>query len=113
MEDGAPVHGSFYGICNNVMCMGSESGAGDADYVQRAMIHYEIDTGLPFKLRHYWKILKDHPKCQEIAIPSFNTGFEGGSERHKSTGSSSFNTESGEASINLNTNVDNNDEDEV
>ncbi|GKF62420.1 hypothetical protein Tco_0182474 [Tanacetum coccineum] len=29
-----------------------ESGADDADYVQRALIHYEIDTDLPFKLRH-------------------------------------------------------------
>nr|GEX28860.1 hypothetical protein [Tanacetum cinerariifolium] len=38
---------------------------------------------------------------------------EGGSKKHKSTGSSSFNTESEEASINLNTNVGDNDEDEV
>ncbi|GJY71479.1 glutathione S-transferase T3-like protein [Tanacetum coccineum] len=68
---------------------------------------------LPFKLRHCWKILKDHPKWQEIAIPNFNIGSEGGSKRHKSIGSRSFNTESGEASINLNTNVDENDEDEV
>ncbi|GJX81758.1 hypothetical protein Tco_0331239 [Tanacetum coccineum] len=67
-----------------------ESGAGDADYVQRAMIHYEIDTGLPFKLRS-----------------------EGVSKRHKSSGSSSFNTESEKASINLNTIVGDNDEDEV
>ncbi|GJZ15240.1 gamma-glutamyltranspeptidase 1 [Tanacetum coccineum] len=103
----------FCGIYNNIMRMGPESGAGDAYYVQRAMIHYEIDTGLPFKLRHCWEILKDHPKWQEIAIPRFNTLSEGGSKRHKSTGSSSFNTESGEASINLNTNVDDNDEDEV
>ncbi|GKA08344.1 gamma-glutamyltranspeptidase 1 [Tanacetum coccineum] len=95
------------------MRMGPESGAGYADYVQRAMIHYEIDIELPFKLRHCWEILKDHPKWQEIAIPSFNTGSEGGNKRHKSTGSSSFNTESGEASINLNTNVNDNDEDEV
>ncbi|GJS87982.1 hypothetical protein Tco_0770618 [Tanacetum coccineum] len=78
----------FCGIYNNIMRMGPESEAGDAYYVQRAMLHYEIDTGLPFKLRH----------C---------------SKWHKSTGSSSFNTESGEASINLNTNVDNNDEDGV
>ncbi|GKC15162.1 hypothetical protein Tco_1011944 [Tanacetum coccineum] len=53
------------------------------------------------------------PKWQEIAIPNFNTGSDGGSKRHKSSGSSSFNTESGEASINLNTNVGDNDEDEV
>ncbi|GJZ04879.1 gamma-glutamyltranspeptidase 1 [Tanacetum coccineum] len=103
----------FCGIYNNIMRMGPESGAGDAYYVQRAMIHYEINTGLPFKLCHCWEILKDHPKWQEIAIPSFNIGSEGGSKRHKSTGSSSFNTKSGEASINLNTNVDDNDEDEV
>ncbi|GJR26133.1 hypothetical protein Tco_1102365 [Tanacetum coccineum] len=46
------------------------------------------------------------------AIPKFATE-SGGSKRHKSSGSSSFNTESGEASINLNTNVGDNDEDEV
>ncbi|GKE67814.1 hypothetical protein Tco_1521975, partial [Tanacetum coccineum] len=38
---------------------------------------------------------------------------EGGSKRHKSSGSSSFNIESRKASINLNTNAGNNDEDEV
>ncbi|GJR64249.1 hypothetical protein Tco_0010314 [Tanacetum coccineum] len=37
----------------------------------------------------------------------------GGSKRHKSSGSSSFNTKSGDASINLNTNIGDNDEDEV
>nr|GEV83609.1 hypothetical protein [Tanacetum cinerariifolium] len=104
--------GGFW-IYNNIIRMGPKSGARDADYVQRAMIHYEIDTELPFKLRHYWEILKDHPKWQEIAISNFKTRSEGGSKRHKSTGSSSFNTESEEASINLNTNVDDNNEDEV
>ncbi|GKE19229.1 putative reverse transcriptase domain-containing protein, partial [Tanacetum coccineum] len=103
----------FCGIYNNIMRIGPESEAEDADYVQMEMLHYEIDTGLPFKLRHCWEILKDHPKWQEIAIPNFNTWSGGGSKRHKSTSSSSFNTESGEASINLNTNVDDNDEDEV
>nr|GEW47562.1 hypothetical protein [Tanacetum cinerariifolium] len=67
----------FCGIYNNIMRMGPESRAGDADYVQRATIHYEIDTRLSFKLRHCWEILKDHPKWQEIAIPNFNTGSEG------------------------------------
>ncbi|GKF44013.1 hypothetical protein Tco_0130565 [Tanacetum coccineum] len=66
----------FCGVYNNIMHIGPEIGAGDEDY-----------------------ILKDHLKWQEIAIPTFNT--EGSSKRHKSTGSSSFNTESGEASINL------------
>ncbi|GKC01847.1 gamma-glutamyltranspeptidase 1 [Tanacetum coccineum] len=95
------------------MRMGPESGAGDEDYIQKALIHYQIDTDIPFKLRHYWEILKDHPKLQEIAIPTFNTGSEVSRKRHKSSGSSSFNAESGEASINLNTNVGDNDEDDV
>ncbi|GJR81094.1 hypothetical protein Tco_0151879 [Tanacetum coccineum] len=89
----------------------AESGAGDEDYVQRAMIHYQAETGLPFKFRHCWDVLKDSLKWKEIALLNFNTGFEGGSKRHKSSGSSSFNTESEDASINLNTNVV--DEDEV
>ncbi|GJS32711.1 glutathione S-transferase T3-like protein [Tanacetum coccineum] len=79
----------FCEVYNNIMRMGPESGAGDEDYVQMAMIHYQIDTGIPFKLRHCWEVLKDHPKWQEIAIPTFNTGSEGSSKRHKSTGSSS------------------------
>ncbi|GKD24403.1 hypothetical protein Tco_1230617 [Tanacetum coccineum] len=37
---------------------------------------------------------------------------EGGSKIHKSSGSSSFNIESGDATINLNTNAGDNDEDE-
>ncbi|GJY74256.1 gamma-glutamyltranspeptidase 1 [Tanacetum coccineum] len=94
------------------MRMAQESGAGDDDYIQRAMIHYEINTGIPFKLRHCWEILKDHPKWQEITLLKFSTG-SGGSKRHKSSGSNSFSTDSREASINLNTNVGDNDEDEV
>ncbi|GJZ85086.1 putative reverse transcriptase domain-containing protein [Tanacetum coccineum] len=102
----------FCGIYNNVMRMTQESGARDEDYVQRAMIHYEIDTGIPFKLRHCWDVLKDRPKWQEITLLKFLT-VSGGSKRHKSSGSSSFNTESGEQSINLNTIVGDTDEDEV
>nr|GEW93502.1 hypothetical protein [Tanacetum cinerariifolium] len=97
----------------NVMLMAQESRDGDEDYVQRAMIHYEIETGLSYKLRHCWEILKDSPKWQEIALPKFATKSGGGSKRHKSSGSCSLNTESGDASINLNTNAGDNDEDEV
>nr|GEV71901.1 hypothetical protein [Tanacetum cinerariifolium] len=70
----------FYGVYSNVMRMAQESRAGDEDYVQRAMIHYQDETG-------------------------------GSSKRHKSYGSSSFNIESWDASINQNTTVS--DEDEV
>nr|GEV23353.1 hypothetical protein [Tanacetum cinerariifolium] len=102
----------FSGIYSNVMRMAHESGAEDENYVQKAIIHYGVETKIPFKLRHCWEVLKDRPKWQEIALPNFLIG-SGGSNGHKSSGSNSFNTESGEASINLNTNVGNNDEDEV
>ncbi|GKF63149.1 reverse transcriptase domain-containing protein [Tanacetum coccineum] len=93
------------------MRMSQESGAGEEDYVQKAMIHYQVETGLPFKFCHCWDVLKDSPKLQEIAFPNFNQGSEGSSKRHKSSGSSSFNTESRDTSINLNTTGA--DEDEV
>ncbi|GJT12411.1 hypothetical protein Tco_0859453 [Tanacetum coccineum] len=48
----------------------------------------------------YWQ----EPNTYEVA------GSEGSSKRHKSSGSSSFNTESGDASINLNTTVADEDE---
>ncbi|GJY92847.1 hypothetical protein Tco_0508629 [Tanacetum coccineum] len=44
----------FCGVYSNVMRMARESGAGDEDYVQKAMIHYQAETELPFKFRHYW-----------------------------------------------------------
>ncbi|GJU90996.1 glutathione S-transferase T3-like protein [Tanacetum coccineum] len=96
----------FCGIYNNVMRMAQESGAGDEDYIQKAMVHYQAECGLPFKFRHCWDVLKDSPKFQEIAFPNFNQGSQGSSKTHKSSGSSSFNAEPGEASINLNNTVD-------
>ncbi|GJT22364.1 ALP1-like protein [Tanacetum coccineum] len=90
-----------------------ESGGGDEDYINRAMIQYQAETGLPFKFCHCWEVSKDSPKWQEIALSKFATESGGGSKRHKSSGSSLFNTESGNANINLNTNAGDNDEDEV
>ncbi|GJW39031.1 hypothetical protein Tco_0064876 [Tanacetum coccineum] len=55
--------------------------------------------------------IESKTKQEEITLPNFNQGYEGSSKRHKSYGSSSFNTESGDPSINLNTTVA--DEDEV
>nr|GEU60583.1 zinc finger, CCHC-type [Tanacetum cinerariifolium] len=66
-----------------------ESGAEYEDYIQMAMMHYEIQTEIPFVLRSE------------------------GSKRHKSSGSSLFNTESGKANINLNTIIGDTDEDEI
>ncbi|GKE28643.1 hypothetical protein Tco_1444027, partial [Tanacetum coccineum] len=81
-----PAVVQFCRIYRNVMRMAPESGAGDEDYIQKAMIHYQAECGLPFKFCHCW-------------------------DRQKSSGSSSFNAESGDASINLNNTV--NDEDDV
>ncbi|GJS82765.1 ALP1-like protein [Tanacetum coccineum] len=94
----------------NVMRMAQESGVGDEDYVQKAMIQYQAETRLPFKFRHCWDVLKDSLKFQEIAFPNLNQGFQGSSKRHKSSGSSSFNTESEDVSINLNNTVADDDE---
>ncbi|GJR58539.1 glutathione S-transferase T3-like protein [Tanacetum coccineum] len=82
-----------------------ESGTGDEDYVQKAMIHYQAETGLPFKFRHCWDVLKDSPKFADISFPNLSQGSQGSNKRHKSYGSSSFNTESRDASINLNNTV--------
>ncbi|GKE93085.1 hypothetical protein Tco_1574180, partial [Tanacetum coccineum] len=73
----------FYGVYDNVMRMVQESGAEDEDYVQRAMIHYQDETGVPFKFRYFLDVLKDSPKFQEIAFPNFNQGSEGSNKRHK------------------------------
>ncbi|GJX29827.1 RNA-directed DNA polymerase, eukaryota [Tanacetum coccineum] len=105
-----PTMVRFYRVYGNVMRMAQESGAEDEDYVQRAMIHYQDEIGVPFKFCHCWDVLKDSPKFQEIAFPNFNQGSEGSSKRHKSSGSSLFNTESGDTSINLNTTVADEDE---
>ncbi|GJZ40304.1 hypothetical protein Tco_0586867 [Tanacetum coccineum] len=69
-----------------------ESGARDEDYVQRAMIHYEIDTGIPFKL---------------LSGRGVTRGTQGTLVLVRSP------TEYGEQSINLNTIVGDTDEDEV
>ncbi|GJS50238.1 hypothetical protein Tco_0600359 [Tanacetum coccineum] len=53
---------------------------------------------------------RDSPKFQYIAFPNLNQGSHGSSKRHKSSGSSSFNTESGDTSINLNNTVADDDE---
>ncbi|GKA11907.1 RNA-directed DNA polymerase [Tanacetum coccineum] len=105
-----PVVVRFCGVYDNVMRIAQESGAGDEDYVQRAMIHYQDETRVPFKFSHCWDVLKDSPKFQEITFPNFNQWSEGSSKRHKSSGSSSFNTESKDASIDLNTTVADKDE---
>nr|GEY65037.1 hypothetical protein [Tanacetum cinerariifolium] len=64
----------------------------------------------------YWHEPSPHEspvEQKEQELSKFATESQGGSKRHKSSGSSSFNTESGDVSINLNTNAGDNDKDEV
>ncbi|GJW06272.1 hypothetical protein Tco_1568695 [Tanacetum coccineum] len=81
-------------------------------YKQGEIADYEVETGTTFKHRHCWEILKKIPKWMQIKVPKFTAKFGGGSKRYKSSGYSSFNTESGEASINRNTIVGDDEEDE-
>nr|GEW45993.1 zinc finger, CCHC-type [Tanacetum cinerariifolium] len=39
-----------------------KSGARDEDYLQKEMIHYGHETGVPFRYRHSWDVLKDSGK---------------------------------------------------
>ncbi|GJW64835.1 gamma-glutamyltranspeptidase 1 [Tanacetum coccineum] len=91
----------------------SETGASDEDYYARALVDYEAETGTTFKLRHCWEILKGSQKWMKSEVPKFTAKSWGYSKRYKPSGSRSFNTESGEASINLNANVGDDEEDEV
>ncbi|GJU94747.1 hypothetical protein Tco_1319503 [Tanacetum coccineum] len=108
-----PTVVQFCGVYGNVMRMWHKSRASSKDYINRALIHYQVETENIFKNRHCWEVLKDSPKWNTQELPKFTTESEGGSKRHKSYSPSSFNTESGDTSINLNTNVGDNDEDEV
>nr|GEV80878.1 hypothetical protein [Tanacetum cinerariifolium] len=69
----------------NVMHKARDSGAGDEDYLNRVLIDYETRHGMQFALCHCWE----------------------------TSGSSSFNTESEDVSINLNVDVGDDEEDEV
>nr|GFB81962.1 hypothetical protein [Tanacetum cinerariifolium] len=94
------------------MRMSQESRASKEDYINRELIYYQLETENTFKYRHCWEVLKNSLNWTEQELLKFATTFEGGSKRHKSSGFSLFNTESEDVSINLNTNVGDN-EDEV
>ncbi|GKF21666.1 hypothetical protein Tco_0070304 [Tanacetum coccineum] len=89
-----------------------ESGARDEDYINTTLLDYEAKTGVPFKLRHCWEVLKGSLKWMQSEVPNFLAkSCEGGGKRYKPSESSSFNIQSGEASIKLD--VGDNEEDEV
>ncbi|GKA18554.1 RNA-directed DNA polymerase, eukaryota [Tanacetum coccineum] len=91
------------------------SGASHSDYLQRALTDYQAEYGVSFTLLHCWEVLKDCEKWSSGEVPLFmQEGEDGKYKRYKSNGSSSFNTKDlGEGSINLNTTVGTEDENEM
>nr|GEU38547.1 retrotransposon Orf1 [Tanacetum cinerariifolium] len=91
--------------CVRYTIMMYTNGAGDTDYLQRALIDYQAKYGVPFTLLHCWEVLKESDKWSSREVPLFMQEREDGKNKiYKSSGSSSFNTkESREGSINLNT----------
>ncbi|GKF59709.1 RNA-directed DNA polymerase, eukaryota, partial [Tanacetum coccineum] len=108
-----PKVASFCGVYANTI-LTYTSGAGDADYLQRALTDYHVEYRVLFTLLHYWEVLKECDKWNSGEVPLFmQEREEKKNKRYKSSGSSSFNTrESGEGSINLNTTIGD-EEDEV
>ncbi|GKF78412.1 hypothetical protein Tco_0233980, partial [Tanacetum coccineum] len=47
-----------------------ESGSGDEDYYNMALLDYEAETRVPFKLRHCWEVLKASPKWMNTEVPN-------------------------------------------
>ncbi|GJW53286.1 RNA-directed DNA polymerase, eukaryota [Tanacetum coccineum] len=104
---------SFCGAyANTIRTYNSE--AGYADYLQRAMTDYQVEYRVPFTLVHCWEELKECDKWNSEEVPEFmQERGEKKNKRYKSSSSSSFNTrESGDESINLNSTVED-EEDEV
>ncbi|GJS55910.1 zinc finger BED domain-containing protein RICESLEEPER 2-like protein [Tanacetum coccineum] len=88
-----------------------DSRAGDEDYFNKVLLDYEAEFGVQFTLRHYWEVLKKSPKWWEQEVPKFlNPNV---AKRNKTSGSSSFNTESEDASFNLNVDARDEDKNEV
>ncbi|GJZ03758.1 hypothetical protein Tco_0537033 [Tanacetum coccineum] len=48
-----------------------ENGAEDEDYFNMTLLGYEADTGVQFKLRHYWEVLKGSLKWMQNKVPNF------------------------------------------
>nr|GEW35690.1 ribonuclease H-like domain-containing protein [Tanacetum cinerariifolium] len=59
-----------------------ESRTGDEDYFNRALLDYEAETGVPFKLRHCWEVLKGSPKwMQKFGKASINLNVDVGDDK--------------------------------
>ncbi|GKD47796.1 hypothetical protein Tco_1276772 [Tanacetum coccineum] len=102
----------FCRVHDNVMRRAHASRAVDEDYFATTLLDYEAEYEVPFTLRHYWKVSRKSSILMGSEVPKFD-GKKKDTKRYKTYGSSSFNTESGDASINLNVDVGDDEEDEV
>ncbi|GKD28766.1 zinc finger BED domain-containing protein RICESLEEPER 2-like protein [Tanacetum coccineum] len=102
----------FCGVHTNVMRKAHVSGARDEDYFATTVLDYEAEFGVPFTLRHYWEVLRKSLKWMKFEVLNFAANKKYG-KRYKIAEFSSFNTESGDASINLNVDVGDDEEDGV
>ncbi|GKC60654.1 hypothetical protein Tco_1088252 [Tanacetum coccineum] len=107
-----PNMARFCETYGNVIRKAQESGSRDEDYYNRALLDYEAKHGMSFTPRHCWKVLKGSLKWMETEVPKFLSNPQA-SKRYKTSGSSYFNTEFGDASINLNVDVGDDEKDEV
>ncbi|GKD99676.1 hypothetical protein Tco_1387660 [Tanacetum coccineum] len=84
-----PKVASFCGVYANTI-LTYTSGAGDADYLQRAMTDYGVEYRVPFTLLHCWEVLKDCDKLNSREVPLFmQERKKKKNKRYKSSGSSS------------------------
>nr|GEX55918.1 hypothetical protein [Tanacetum cinerariifolium] len=104
-----PNMARFCGVHANVLRRAHDSGAKDEDYFNKALLDYEYVFRVPFTLRCCSEILKNSLKWWEQVVPKYSN--PNAAKKSKTSGSSSFNTESGDASFKLN--VDAGDEDEM
>ncbi|GKD73550.1 RNA-directed DNA polymerase, eukaryota [Tanacetum coccineum] len=88
------------------------SGARDKDYLANALLDYEAEYGVPFTLRHCWEVLRKSLKWMDGEVLKFD-GKKKDAKRYKTSRSSSFNIEPRDASINLNVDVGDDEEDGV
>ncbi|GJY64534.1 monodehydroascorbate reductase [Tanacetum coccineum] len=107
-----PNMARFCGVHANVMRRAHASGAGDEDYFATTLLDYQAEFEVSFTLRHCWDVLRQTPKWWDQEVPRVLTN-QNTTKRSKTYGSSSFNTESGDASIILNVDAGDDDEDDV
>ncbi|GKB40416.1 hypothetical protein Tco_0885358 [Tanacetum coccineum] len=106
-----PSVARFCGVHANVLRRAHDSGAGDEDYFNKALLDYEAEFGVQFTLCYCWEVLKHSPKWWEQEVSKFLN--PNAAKRSKTSGSSPFNTVSDDASFNLNIDAGDEDENEV